>query len=83
MNATPRIADGVARLRSVFLETPTAQLSVGEASRLSGLELSTCAAILAAFEDAHFLRRASNGLFVRGTYAPPNPRYAGDCAESE
>ena len=76
MSAIPRITDAVARLRRVFLEKPGAQLSVGEASALSGLEWHTCRLVLEAFEDAHFLIRGPNGLFVRGTYAPPS-RYAG------
>jgi hypothetical protein len=77
MSATPRIGDGVARLRSVFLETPGAQLSVGDASQLSGLEWHTCRIVLEALEDARFLIRGPNGLFVRGTYAPPASRHAG------
>jgi hypothetical protein len=77
MSAVPRITEGVERLRSVFLEIPGAQLSVGEASQLSGLEWHTCRVVLEAFEDARFLMRGPNGLFVRGTYAPPTSRYAG------
>ena len=71
MRAIPKISDGIARLRRIFLEKPGAQLSVGEASQLSGLEWHTCRLVLEAFEDAHFLIRGPNGLFVRGTYAPP------------
>lgn len=77
MRAIPRITDGVARLRREFLEKPGAQLSVGEASELSGLEWHTCRVVLEALEDAHFLIRGPNGLFVRGTYAPPTSRYVG------
>jgi hypothetical protein len=76
MSPLPRITDGVARLRTVFLEKPGAQLSVGEASQLSGLEWHTCRVVLEALEDARFLIRGPNGLFVRGTYAPPS-RYVG------
>jgi hypothetical protein len=77
MSPLPRITDGVARLRTVFLEKPGAQLSVGEASQLSGLEWHTCRVVLEALEDARFLIRGPNGLFVRGTYAPPSSRYVG------
>ena len=77
MSAIPRITEGVERLRSVFLDTPGTQLSVGDASKLSGLEWHTCRVVLEAFEDARFLMRGPNGLFVRGTYAPPTSRFAG------
>lgn len=63
--ATPRVADAVQRLKGVFLESPATQLSLVDASRLSGLERNTTRLILEALEDARFLRRAHNGLFIR------------------
>ena len=63
--ATPRVTDAVQKLKGVFLETPSMQLSLVDATRLAGLERNTTRLILEALEDAHFLRRASNGLFIR------------------
>jgi len=63
--AAPRVTEAVQRLKGVFLEVPTTQMSLVDASRLSGLERNTTRLILEALEDARFLRRASNGLFMR------------------
>jgi DNA-binding IclR family transcriptional regulator len=65
--ATPRVVDAVQRLKGVFLEMPTTQMSLVDASRLAGLERNTTRLILEALEDARFLRRSSNGLFIRRT----------------
>ena len=62
---TPRVEEAVQKLKGVFLEVPGTQLSLVDASRLSGLERNTCRMILEALEDVRFLRRAPNGLFVR------------------
>jgi len=64
-DATPRVVDAVQRLKGVFLEIPTTQMSLVDASRLAGLERNTTRLILEALEDASFLRRSSNGLFMR------------------
>jgi DNA-binding IclR family transcriptional regulator len=69
--ATPRVVEAVQRLKGVFLEAPTTQLSLVDASRLSGLERNTTRLILEALEDARFLRRASNGLFMRRNMETP------------
>jgi DNA-binding IclR family transcriptional regulator len=63
--ATPRVVDAVQRLKGVFLESPTVQMSLVDATRLAGLERNTTRLILEALEDARFLRRARNGLFMR------------------
>lgn len=63
--AAPRVSEAVQRLKGVFLEVPTTQMSVVDASRLAGLERNTTRLILEALADARFLRRASNGLFMR------------------
>jgi hypothetical protein len=65
MDSAIRVADAVERLKDVFLEMPGTQLSAADASRLSGLERNSCAIILQALEDARFLTRARNGLFIR------------------
>jgi DNA-binding IclR family transcriptional regulator len=62
---TLRVVEAVQRLKGVFLEAPATQMSLVDASRLSGLERNTTRLILEALEDARFLRRASNGLFMR------------------
>ena len=65
MVALPKVTDAVARLKGVFLENPGSQMSLDDASRLSGLEPAACLMILEALEDARFLTRTRDGLFVR------------------
>jgi DNA-binding IclR family transcriptional regulator len=62
---TPRVTEGVARLKGIFLNAPGTQLSLADASRLSGLERPTCRIVLEVLEDTHFLSRRHNGLFAR------------------
>jgi hypothetical protein len=73
---TPRVEEAVQKLKGVFLEVPGTQLSLIDASRLSGLERNTCRMILEALEDVRFLRRAPNGLFVRRESPSPSPSSA-------
>ena len=68
---SPRVVEAVQRLKGVFLEAPATQLSLIDAARLSGLERQTTRLILEALEEARFLRRASNGLFMRRNIDPP------------
>jgi DNA-binding IclR family transcriptional regulator len=70
MYPTPRVSEAVARLRGVFLETPSTELSLADAVRLSGVERPTCRIILEALEDARFLARDSRGLFIRRPVTP-------------
>jgi DNA-binding IclR family transcriptional regulator len=70
---TPRVEEAVQKLKGVFLEIPSTQLSLVDASRLSGLERNTCRMILEALEDVRFLQRAPNGLFVRRDSRPSAP----------
>ena len=71
MHPTPRLTEALNRLKSVFLEIPGTQLSLADASRLSGLERDTCRIILEALEDTRFLARGRNGLFVRRSLDSP------------
>jgi len=70
MHPTPRVTEAVARLRGVFLDTPTTELSLADAVRLSGVERPTCRIILEALEDARFLARDQRGLFIRRPSMP-------------
>ena len=71
MHPTPRLTEALDRLKSVFLEIPGTQLSLADASRLSGLERDTCRIILETLEDTRFLARGRNGLFVRRSLDSP------------
>jgi hypothetical protein len=55
----------------MFLEVPGTQLTLADASRLSGLERPVCRIVLEALEDAQLLARSRNGLFVRRTSNRP------------
>ena len=65
MLAQPSVTEAVQRLKAVFAEMPGTQLSLADASRLSGLERTVCRFVLEALEDARFVTRGRNGLFVR------------------
>ena len=67
----PSVAEALERLKAVFVEIPGTQLSLADASRLSGLERTTCRFVLEALEDARFVSRARNGLFVRRSSDSP------------
>ena len=71
MNPMPQVANAVDRLRGVFLEAPGTQLTLADASRLSGRDRFTCRTVLEALEEARFLARARNGLFVRRSSDSP------------
>jgi DNA-binding IclR family transcriptional regulator len=65
MNPTqPTVTEAVERLKAVFVEIPGTQLSLADASRLSGLERTTCRVVLEVLEDARLITRARNGLFI-------------------
>ena len=66
------IAAAVHLLRGIYLEQPASRLSAGDASRISGLEPSTCQIILEVLADTKFLRR-SGDAFVRVSDAPRVP----------
>lgn len=64
------IADAVRLLRGLYLEMPGCCFTPAQVARLSGLDVSTCDAILTGLTDARFLRRSSQGTFVRAADGP-------------
>ena len=65
MYSTPRLIDAVQRLKGAFPNGRGTRLSLADASRLSRLERAVCRMVLEALEDARFLVRDRNGLFMR------------------
>ena len=65
MYATARVTKALDYLKRNFSETPEMQLSIGEAAQLTELDDDTCQVVLEALEDARFLKRGSNGQFMR------------------
>jgi DNA-binding IclR family transcriptional regulator len=66
MEAIPRVSEAVQRIKGVFREIPTTQLTLADATRLSGLDRPMCHLVLTALEDARFLRRGRDGIYERG-----------------
>jgi DNA-binding IclR family transcriptional regulator len=66
MQATPRVAEAVQRLKGVFQELPDTRLTLADATRLSGLDRPVCHLVLMALEDARFLKRGRDGIYERG-----------------
>jgi len=63
MTTSLSVDEALVTLKAVFLEVPGAVLSVEHASRLSGLDVHTCLALLLALERARFLWRSHSGGF--------------------
>ena len=59
------ITEAIERLKNVFGGAPGTQLSLTEASRLSGLELTRCEPVFDALVAAGFLIRGRDGRFRR------------------
>jgi len=55
------------RIRGEYLEMPGLQLTLEQAQRLCGVELTLCKAVLDALVDAKFLCVKSNGVYARLT----------------
>jgi len=53
------------RIRGEFLEMPGLRLTSAQACRLWALEPRQCDDVLRSLVDGHFLRRTSDGSFVR------------------
>jgi hypothetical protein len=68
----PRITEAVERLKGLFLEIPGTQLTLADASKLSGLDHPVCELVLGALEDAQFLTRGRDGLYQRRSADSPN-----------
>jgi hypothetical protein len=67
METPVRITHAVERLKGIFLDVPGTRLSAEDASRLSGLEPTTCQAVLSALQDARFLTKTRGGIFTRAS----------------
>jgi DNA-binding IclR family transcriptional regulator len=65
LHHVPGVDQAVKRLKSMFLEEPGTRISLLEASQLSGVDETTCDVILKTLEDARFLRRRPDGLFIK------------------
>lgn len=57
--------DGLSRIRGEFLEMPGLQLSVPQAARFWGMDLSSCRTCLDALVDSGFLVRNATGVYAR------------------
>jgi hypothetical protein len=72
MEPTPRIAEAVERLKGVFLEVSGTQLSLAQATLISGLDRGVCESVLSALEDAHFLKRGRDGRYQQDGFVSLN-----------
>lgn len=54
MHAPYVCLEAVERLKGVFLEIPCTRLTVGDASRLAGVDHPLCQEVMTALEDARF-----------------------------
>ena len=72
MESRPVVAQGVQRLKGVFLEMPGTRLTLLDAVKLSGLDQTTCEVVLDALEGARFLKRANDGCYQRRTLDAPD-----------
>jgi len=59
------VAEWMSIIRGEFLEVPGLHLTRREFQRLWGLDTMTCDALIDALEGSQFLRRTSQGGYVR------------------
>jgi hypothetical protein len=57
--------DLLRRVRTEFRDMPGLRLTERQAGRLWGLDQASCAALLTALVDSHFLIRTRDGSFMR------------------
>lgn len=62
--AIDTLTELVQRLRGTFLEIPGTRLSVAQAARLTGIELSVCRHLLESLTDSDFLKVGRDGTFT-------------------
>jgi hypothetical protein len=55
----------VERVRSEFLEMPGLRLTLPQAARLWGLDLTSCEAVVTVLVEREFLQRTASGLVAR------------------
>ncbi len=67
-----RILEAVKRLKTLFEEIPGTQLSLAQASSLSGVDPWLCESVISALEDARFLKRTHDGRYVYCEGDPPH-----------
>ena len=71
MQRTPHVTqsignqDALRRVRGEYMEMPGLRLTEAQARRLWGLDELSCALLLQALVDAHFLLRTRDGAFMR------------------
>jgi len=68
--------DLLSRARGEYLEMPGLSLTLEQAQRLWALDRGTCSGVLSNLVRAGFLRRRSNGSYVRQGVGPDVPSTA-------
>jgi hypothetical protein len=66
-----RVDEALSRLKGLFLEMPGTTLTVPRACRLTGLDESTCLALLLGLEQGRFLCRSATGQFLLNVTRDP------------
>jgi hypothetical protein len=68
-SVAPRTIEGasalVLRIRGEFMEMPGLCLTLAQAHKMWGLDVSTCAAVIGTLVDAGFLYQTRDGAFMR------------------
>ena len=66
------VEDIVERVRAEFLEMPGLRLSAEQIRRLCGLDGTVCQIVLDQLLDTNFLRRTSDGQYIRTADGRPS-----------
>lgn len=66
---TPAIQQLVRQIHSEYREMPCLSLTTSQASRLWGLDSTTCAFVLSMLLEQRILKRTSKGVYLRGPAA--------------
>ncbi|MBP1633829.1 MAG: hypothetical protein H6Q10_403 [Acidobacteria bacterium] len=71
-------SDLITRARGEYLEMPGLSLTVPQAQRLWGLDLTACRQVLQGLIEAGFLKRRPDGAYVRQTSGIDVPPFLQD-----
>jgi hypothetical protein len=65
VRATVAIGEAMERVEAEYREMPGLRLTLAQAARLWGMDLSTCERVLASLIERRVLKQASNSTYVR------------------
>ena len=70
LRSTPRLKEALERLKQVFVVRPGVKLTIGDASRIAGLDSAVCAMLLRTLAKARVVEKHRSGAYVGRSSGP-------------